>query len=171
MATTYFPIAKTTVGSGGAATIEFTSIPQVYTDLQISISSRDSYSATSTAMYLQFNNNSSNHGIQRLRGGSGTVDAYRETAQSSINLYNIKPGALATNNVFGSASIYILNYASSNYKSVSVEGIGENNSTDAYSVIFAGSWLNTSAITSIKLYSDSTFVQYSTATLYGIKKD
>jgi hypothetical protein len=33
MATTYEIIASVTVGSGGAANIEFTSIPATYTDL------------------------------------------------------------------------------------------------------------------------------------------
>ena len=33
MATTFFKIASATVGSGGASSIDFTSIPQTYTDL------------------------------------------------------------------------------------------------------------------------------------------
>jgi hypothetical protein len=37
MATTYEAIATVEVGSGGAADIEFTSIPQTYTDLLCSL--------------------------------------------------------------------------------------------------------------------------------------
>jgi hypothetical protein len=46
----------------------------------------------------------------------------------------------------------------------------ENNSTTAWALgLMAGLWSSTSAITSIELYAPSqTFLQYSTAYLYGI---
>ena len=40
MATTYTLISSVTVGSGGAASIEFTSIPADYTDLLLKVSMR-----------------------------------------------------------------------------------------------------------------------------------
>jgi hypothetical protein len=40
MATTYEAIATVEVGSGGAADIEFTSIPGTYTDLLVCLSKR-----------------------------------------------------------------------------------------------------------------------------------
>ena len=40
MASTYIPIATVTVGSGGATNIEFTSIPNTYTNLIILTSLR-----------------------------------------------------------------------------------------------------------------------------------
>jgi hypothetical protein len=45
MATTYEIIASVTVGSGGAANIEFTSIPATYTDLVVLFSARTDRSA------------------------------------------------------------------------------------------------------------------------------
>ena len=42
MATTYTLISSVTVGSGGAASIEFTSIPSTYTDLVLKLSARSS---------------------------------------------------------------------------------------------------------------------------------
>jgi hypothetical protein len=41
MAATYKLIETVTVGSGGAANIEFTSIPQTYTDLKLVISGKN----------------------------------------------------------------------------------------------------------------------------------
>jgi hypothetical protein len=41
MATTYEAIETVEVGSGGAADIEFTSIPGTYTDLVVKVSARN----------------------------------------------------------------------------------------------------------------------------------
>lgn len=162
-------IQTVTVGAGGTSSIQFTSIPQTYTDLKIVLSSRDSYAAVSTAVYLQFNGSSaSNYIMRRVRGSGSVADSYSESSQAAINLYNIKPGSSATANTFGNAEIYIPNYTSSNSKSVSVDGVGENNATEAYDVLFAGLWSLTSAITSITMLPDTAFIQYTTATLYGV---
>ena len=40
MATTFTKIASVTVGSGGASSIDFTSIPSTYTDLCVKLSTR-----------------------------------------------------------------------------------------------------------------------------------
>ena len=53
MANTFEQITTVTVGSGGASSIDFTSIPQTYTDLVIKTSARNT--STSTTMYLEFN--------------------------------------------------------------------------------------------------------------------
>jgi hypothetical protein len=45
MATTYEAIATVEVGSGGAADIEFTSIPGTYTDLVVKVSARSTSSS------------------------------------------------------------------------------------------------------------------------------
>jgi hypothetical protein len=80
------------------------------------------------------------------------------------------PAATSTANTFGNVAIYIPNYTSSNNKSISVDGVGENNATTAFADLYAGLWANSSAITSITLYNIiSDFAEFSTATLYGIK--
>jgi hypothetical protein len=80
----------------------------------------------------------------------------------------------STASTFGSTEIYITNYAGSSNKCLSSDSVNENNATTAYSVLTAWLWSNTSAITSLSITSDgagNNFAQYSTATLYGIKKD
>jgi hypothetical protein len=81
-------------------------------------------------------------------------------------------GASATASTFGSAQTYIPNYAGSTAKSGSSEGVSENNATTAVATMDAVLWSLTNAITSIKLlpFTGTNFVQYSTATLYGISK-
>jgi hypothetical protein len=80
------------------------------------------------------------------------------------------PGTSATANVFNNGSIYFSNYTSSNYKSFSVDDVGENSGTEAYISIRAFLWSQTTAINSISLVGQDsqTFENKSTATLYGI---
>jgi len=168
MAATFTKIATVTVGSGGASSIEFTAISASYTDLQILVCSRTNRSASvDDSIKLEFNGVTTNLSSKRLLG-SGSA-----TSSSSFgsNIYYTGIGASTTSSVFDNVLIYIPNYASSNYKSVSIDSVTENNATEAYAQLTAGLWSSTSAITSIKLLPNTgpNFVQYSTATLYGIK--
>ena len=167
MATTYEAIATVTVGSGGAANIEFTSIPATYTDLKLVVSARENTAAVSNRMFLSFNSSTTNFSWKRLRGNGSTADSYSE---STRDLYGTSNGGGATTSTFSNFELYIPNYTSSNNKSWSVDSVVEqNDATNNILVFFAGLWSNTSAITSIALSGDGNFVQYSTATLYGIK--
>jgi hypothetical protein len=75
----------------------------------------------------------------------------------------------ATSNTFGNGEIYIPNYLSGTAKSFSSDSVAENNGTEGWQVIQANLWSGTDAITSIELDPAlGTFVQYSSATLYGI---
>jgi len=164
MANTLKKIQTVTVGSGGAANIEFTSIPQTYTDLKLVVSLRTN-NAGAEAVMIEFNGSSSNLSGRRLYGDGGSA--------ASDTLTNIRFAvntAADTASVFANGEFYIPNYTSANYKSVSVDGVNETNGTNAVQSLVAGLWSNTAAITSIKLLGNNSgsFVQYSTATLYGI---
>jgi len=60
MANTYKLISSVTVGSGGAATIGFTSIPATYTDLLLSYSGRIDQTGNVRQVDISFNSNTSN---------------------------------------------------------------------------------------------------------------
>ena len=149
------------VGAGGAASIEFTSIPQDGVDLLVSLSHRtqltgstltlnDTGLAGNDAIYIQGNGSSASSNAQSSAFIVGADDSY-------------------TANTFGNAQIYISNYTSSANKSVSVDAVTENNATAALSRISAIKFSVTSAITSIKFApSSGTIEQYSTASLYKI---
>lgn len=168
MANTFVALATVTVGSGGAANIEFTSIPQTYTDLAIRLSARASFSALTGNMAIEFNGSSASFSRRTLRGNGSAASS----TSGSDNYVGDAVGNSATASTFSNNEIYIPNYTTSNNKSFSTDSVTENNGTEAWQYLIAGLWSNSAAITSIKLlpFSQSwTFLQYSTATLYGIK--
>lgn len=169
MALTYAALATTTVGSGGASTILFSSIPQIYTDLVVQASLRTNANDGNNGwqnISVSLNSAGSNFTRRFLLGQNGNTLA---TSSASDNFFLWVNSNLSTANSFGSAQIYISNYTASTAKSLSFEAITENNSANALTSMSAGLWNDTSAITSITLNSLGTFPQYCSATLYGIK--
>jgi len=174
MANTYFPITTTTVGAGGATNVEFTSIPGTYTDLLVSISLRTNDTGNdSGATRMTFNNDTgSNYSFKRIYGDGSAVGTGGTTGATYIRVGNNCPSSGNTANTFANVSLYIPNYTSSNNKSTSEDNVGENNTTTAYIQMNAALWSGTSAITSIKFTAENANIsQYSTFTLYGIKKN
>jgi hypothetical protein len=169
MADTFVKIASVTVGSGGASTIDFTSIPSTYTDLCVKISARTTTSDSSNSwkyITVAFNGASTNRSSRFLFGNGSSAGSASDTT-----IYGWVNGHNATASTFGNMEIYITNYAGSTNKSLSADIVTENNATGAYANLEAGLWSNTSAINQITFNLDTgNFVQYSTATLYGILK-
>jgi hypothetical protein len=161
----YESIATVIVGSGGAANVEFTSIPSTYTHLQI----RGMQLTTGGVYNLQLQVNAdtgSNYATHRLGGyGTGVF------ADATTSTNGIKLGLIGTaSSIFGGTVVDILDYANTNkYKTVrSLNGFDENGG--GFILLTSGLWQNTNAITSLKLYpSSSTFLQYTQFALYGIK--
>lgn len=169
MANTFVKIASVTVGAGGAANIDFTSIPATYTDLCLKISLRAETSGIDSGK-VTFNNSSSGYSYRSIWGsGSGTVQSFNGSSDGYFQL-QYSGGTSSTASTFTNGEMYIPNYAGSNNKSASLDQVQENNATTAYIVPMALLWANTSAITSIKIQQTTgNIAQYSTATLYGIK--
>jgi hypothetical protein len=170
MATTYEAIATVTVGSGGAANIEFTSIPATYTDLLLKLSLRCSASGSvGRRTQLRFNGaaNDNNLTFRRLYSDGNTAGS----DSGSTGHVAWMPDASATANTFSNIEVYIPNYAGSNNKSFSADGVMENNASTNYWGLFADLWSNSAAINAIKIYEvdGNNLGQYSTATLYGIR--
>jgi len=171
MALTYTPIATVKVGSGGAANIEFTSIPATYTDLVLKLSARTDRTSTTNNCFIQFNNNTSTVYFNRNLQGDGSSATSSSDASVAEAYIGAVVGNTATASTFGNLEIYIPNYASSTNKSFSSNQVNENNATAAVSNLVAGLWANTAAITSLKINAVSfNFLQHSSATLYGISK-
>ena len=163
MANTYTLIASSIVGSGGAANIEFTSIPGTYTDLVILLSARSDRAGNIADGFLIKPNNTTPT-ILYLTGDGAS-------ASSGTNYSGIVPASTATASTFGNTFAYFPNYANTSYnKSFSVDDVSENNATNAYATLSANLYGSNSAITSIKIESinAANFVQYSNAYLYGI---
>jgi hypothetical protein len=168
MATTMNLIAKQTIGSAGAASVTFSSIPQTFTDLKLVISSRGTFSALGSSYKLSFNGSDSNFSIRALEGaGSGTPSSFTGTQYVGSAV-----GATATASTFNNGEIYIPNYTSTaNAKSFSVDAASENNGTEAYADLIAGLWNpgTQAAITSLALTPTSgNFTEFSEFAIYGI---
>ena len=170
MANTFVKIATVTVGAGGATSMTFSSIPSTYTDLVIKLSCRTNNTGAGYRVVANINGSTANFTGRNIYGSGSTTGSGTLTTQ----LFGFVDGTTETANTFANNEIYFPNYASSNYKSISTDSVMENNATQAYSQLAAGLWSNTAAITSINLGCETggsdKFVEYSTATLYGISK-
>jgi len=166
MANTFELISSTVVGSGGASSIDFTSIPSTYKDLVVLLSIRTNRGGNPDQLVVKFNGSSSSYTQRTLEGFNGGTSSY-----SNTYLFAYVNGNTSTSNTFGNASLYLPNYASSQNKSLSIESATENNSSAGGEFPAAGLWSNTAAITSIGLTSTTADLisQYSTAYLYGVK--
>jgi len=162
---TYNLIASQVVGSGGAASVTFSSIPGTYTDLKVVMSTRYS-GASETNQLISINGSSSTFSMIQLYGGGTGVGSYTTPAQYAGNV----GGTNYTANTFNNIEVYIPNYTSSNYKSYSVDAVTETNASAVSMGLAAGLWSTTSAITSLSFApSSGSYVQYSTFYLYGIR--
>jgi hypothetical protein len=170
MPDTFTKIATVTVGAGGAASIDFSSIPSTYTDLCVKVSVRKTDSGNEN-MGIRFNaTGGTGYSHRKLQGTGSTANSGTGSGTASVYMEDFIEGTDSTTNTFANGEFYIPNYASSNYKSVSADGVTENNATAARATLTAGLWSNTTAINQITLLplGGGTFAQYSTATLYGI---
>ena len=170
----YESIATVTVGSGGSATVTFSSIPATYTHVQIRAITRNSYGSTVTTGNgtVRFNSDTgNNYALHQLRGTGAAASA---TAISSTSvMYGFSDiGGTSVTNFFGAGIMDILDYSNTNkYKTIRVlTGSDGNTTNDDWLYLASGLWQNTNAITTITLASSSgNYAQYSQFALYGIK--
>jgi hypothetical protein len=155
-------ISTVTVGFAGAASIEFTGIPQTGTDLLVHFSGRTDQTASRSAT-LSLNNVTTGF-TARVLEGSGSA----ATSGTQTTLFARMTGTTA--NTFGVSTCYIPNYTSANIKSYSIELAQEANNSVAIMDILAGLWSNTAAITSLKITVGDLLVEGSMASLYTITK-
>jgi hypothetical protein len=167
MANTMTLISSVTLSSA-QANIDFTSIPATYTDLLIKTSARCTYVGSGQNYIIKFNNSTTGYTLRYLEGDGAS--AASGTSPGTFTYLGAIGGTTYPANIFNTVDIYIPNYASSNYKSFSVDDAIEANTTTAYAGINAELWSNTAAINQITLYAGAgNLATYSTAYLYGIK--
>jgi hypothetical protein len=162
-------IASVEVGSGGANSIEFTSIPQIYTDLLVVFSVR-AVSGTFPSSSISLNSYGTGSYSRIGFKGSGTT-ASNDTATETEFYLSQMPGSGNTANSFTNAEVYISNYAVTTLKTLRSNLISEQDDTQAYQALNSGAWNQTSPITSLSIGTYGRTInlaQYSSATLYGI---
>lgn len=167
MALQLFKIASVTVATP-QANIQFSSIPQGYSDLYVVLSARSTRAATGDSLFIRFNSDTTSSCPYKQLYWYSTSSGTGSSSPTWLN-GNI-PSATATANIFGLWKMYIPNYTVSMYKTVDIEDISSNNSTtDWQGDLFAATWQNNAAINDINIYPNGgNFVANSTATLYGV---
>lgn len=170
MANTYTLIASSTVGAGGAASFDFTSIPSTYTDILVKYSCRLATSTGNGDMLLKFNGNATaNMTDKQLQGTGSSATSFSDGTLAAQYIGPATPFSY-TANTFSNGEIYVPNYAGAANKSVSGDGVNENNASTAWAFFSAVLWSSTAAINQITIYpATGTLAQYSTAYLYGVK--
>jgi hypothetical protein len=161
-------IETKTLGSAQAQ-IVFTAIPQTFDDLVVKLSLR---AATGTGHYLDIEMDFNGESARAYR----SLYAIGTTAASGFGSFNIVAGANgngSTANTFSNAEVYVPNYTSTAIKSLSCDGVAENNSSQYFVAIAANSITNSTAVTEITLrdaFGSINFATGSSVSLYGIKK-
>lgn len=170
MAFTFSKLATVTVGAGNAASIEFGNIPQNYRDLCIKASLRTNTGSVDAGTYFYING--AVIGSARKLYGTGSAAA----SDTGANI--IDQGSGATANIFSNGEIYFPEYTKTGIKSISVDWVNETNSTTIYMNMLAlyetvaSSALSPARSVKLAPYSGAqSFLQYSTATLYGIRAE
>ena len=153
--------------TGNAASIQFMNvgnIPNTYTDLCVFFSLRDNASGEARAFTIELNDTTPTS--RTLVGTGSSIASYTETTY-----YALTDGNTATASTFSNGMMYIPNYTSSSNKSASIDIVTETNGTPGFQLITAALFATATAVTKIELIANSAnFVQYSSATLYGITK-
>jgi hypothetical protein len=168
--TSYESIATVTIGSGGAASATFSSIPATYTHLQIRMMGRTNRSAAVDAVKLTFNSDTGANYVEHgLYGNGASAAAYSALSGTGIFTYRLA-GANAASDIQGAIVVDILDYANTNkYKTTRSLGGSDLNGAGGEIYFTSGLWMNTAAISNIVLTPLGTFQQYSSLALYGIK--
>ena len=160
--------------TSNVASVEFTSIPQTYTHLQIRSFSRVN-SGDSYQIFAQFNGDTgSNYSYHYLYGpgNSAAMLSGNTLNQTQMSGIGSSPGSTTGGSIFGASVCDILDYTNTN-KFTTARAISgaERQATPTYVFMPSGHWRSTAAITSIKLLSEgaASFVQYSSFALYGVR--
>lgn len=173
MSRTYESIASQTLSSS-ASSVEFTSIPGIYTDLILVLSTlRASGGFTS---YVRFNSDSGgNYSGTTIVGGLTGSSGYssRWSNQTAMFLSNASQPTTTTPDT---QITNIFNYANTNvFKTIlnsGASGLGGTSGTDCVDRT-VGLWRSTSAITSIIVFPSggNSYAANSTFSIYGIRAE
>jgi len=171
----YTSIATQTVGSGGASTITFSSIPSTYTHLQLRIIAQTSRSGAITdGMNIQFNGDTgSNYSQHWLQGNGSAVTAYGYASQTRGWL----GGSGGASGYFSANVVDILDYTNTNKYKTHRYLMGTDANGSGLIEIGSGVWFKSGTgsnisdpISSFTILPDySPYVQYSSFALYGVK--
>lgn len=172
--TGFVALATQTVGAGGAASVTFSSIPQIYKHLQIRATVRGTLAQPYD--HIVFTVNGVTSGYYRhltLNDGSNPPESYNYPSESKLS-FGYMSGNSTTANVFGGVILDILDYTNTNKRKTvrSFNGYNQNSTGGGqqYHSFSGGTYASNNAITSIEIKSESAnLAQFSHFALYGIE--
>ncbi len=158
-------LISTTYGTGSSSSFTFSSIPSTYKHLQIR------YAVIGASDYgsgnLRFNNDSAtNYSDHYLKGDASSLASGAGTTASRIRITGPSTNILST--VPYTGIIDILDYANTNKYKTTRTLCGTNGGTYKELGLWSGSWRDTSAISSITIYTDFNLTTASRISLYGV---
>lgn len=168
-------IQKQVISSAGVTSVNFTSIPQTYLNLQLRVFERSNNAASYDAMYiynLDGTNNSGNMAFNLVYGTGSAPGANGYTGQFSAQM-GYTPATNSAANVFCSAIIDIHNYTDTNkLKPVkSIWGWYDSNVSSGAPYLGLASALSmslgTNPVVGLSILVNNSFSIGSTFALYG----
>jgi hypothetical protein len=164
------PLATTTLTTT-TANITFSNIPQEYEHLQIRVLARGS-STNSFAIMVRLNSDTgSNYASHRLDSNGSSASANADSNVTAMYPNVMMPMSSAGANTFGTGIFDILDYSNTNKNKTLRVLFGFDNNGSGQVGLGSGLWRSTSAVTSVALIPQfDSFVQYTQAALYGIKR-
>ena len=164
-------IATVTVGSGGAASVEFTNIPTTYQHLQLRGTVRSTQGSSTDRIDLWLNNATGTtlwaQHVLRGEGSGAFANAY--TSNDRFYIENSAPANSATASVFSAIVMDLLDYTDTNKNRVLRVFAGYDANGSGQVEINSGLYRSTSAVSSIQLDTANGFAQHTRWALYGLR--
>jgi hypothetical protein len=166
-----------TTPTSGIGEINFTNIPQTYTDLMIVCSLRDVATSgiNSAVIGFMFNFDATSANLMSgttLKGtGSSTLSDRGSNLQYYAQAFQTNPSY--TSNTFSSTTFYVPNYSGNLFKQILIDNVTENNATASNLMLGSALYRSTAPVNAIKFYDAGGPYQFlinSTITIYGISK-
>jgi|TARA_R110000744_G_scaffold32469_7_gene75999 hypothetical protein len=160
-----------TVGSGGAASIEFTGIASGSQDVMCIASVRSNNSSVVSNTRVYFNGNTGGtYPVQYMTGNGSSVTS----GSTSYSFAGRMNGAGSPSNTFTTLKIYVTNHWDYGTLHSSIKSTAEDTAQSSALLAFAGQNETTGGpLTSMKIQTSGgdTIVEHSTASLYAITAD
>ena len=162
MASTYEPIATTTISGTSTTTVTFSSITGSYTDLVLVSMSQSS--TTGQDFKINLNSTTTGYSTTKLQGDGSVAFSGRRSSQS---FWYFDETGQPTSGAFMTSIFNFQNYSNTNvYKTA----LWRNSAATLGVAAVVGLWQNTAAINQIEIgVTGGTIFAGSTFTLYGIK--
>jgi hypothetical protein len=168
-----YELIRTELITSNTATVVFSSLgdyASIYKHLQLRATVRTNRADTLDDLSLRFNNDSTAlaYSLRLMQGNGSNVSLGGAEGQTRI-LVSYVPAANNTADTFGAIiADFIDPFSTTKNKNMRSLG-GQFDASHRIIGEFSGAWYNTTAISSINLYSNGNFVAGSRFSLYGIR--